>query len=239
MLGAVAISERAISDQGVLLEGAQSIFSQFELGNNSNIIAKGSAEMIAIGVKASIGVGILTGIMEASANFTQNASLLRFATGVSGMVCTSVQTSSGTYVASALSEQDASFIQDSAATKIAITSSEQSANFTQSSSANVDFSGAAAVDFEFSQESSGSRVNTGVLALVSEFELDETAGILIYDNELHVDFFFVQTTNGALLWEKIDAGASPENWSPVAPSGGTWTEVDANGNIEIWKKMVV
>ena len=94
-------------------------------------------------------------------------------------------------------------------------------------------------DSEFSFEGSGSRVNSGVMALLNEFEFNQVAGILIQDAEIEVDYFFVQTADGALLWERIDAGSSPENWTPVAPSGGTWTEVDANGNIEIWTQMVV
>ena len=239
MLGAVSISEKAISDQGALISAAQSINAQFNLSANGIFVGEVICDMEAIATKTSIGVGVLAGIMEASANFTQSSDLLRFATGVSGTVCTSVQTSAGTYVASALSEQDAAFIKSSEAQRIAGGTSEQSANFTQSASAQAEYSGFMSADSEFSAEGSGSRVNSGVMALLNEFEFNQVAGILIYDAEIEVDYFFVQTADGALLWERIDAGASPENWTPVAPSGGTWTEVDANGNIEIWTQMVV
>ena len=82
-------------------------------------------------------------------------------------------------------------------------------------------------------------MNSGVMVLLSELLFNQIAGRLIYRSTVDVDFVFVKTTDGALLWEKIDAGASPENWTPVTPSGGTWTEVDADGNIEIWTQMVV
>ena len=95
MLGAVAISERAVSDQGAIFSASQSINAQFDVANNGLLVANGVSEMEAIATKTSIGVGVLSGIIEASANFTQSSDLLRFATGVSGTICTSVQTSDG------------------------------------------------------------------------------------------------------------------------------------------------
>jgi hypothetical protein len=72
-----------------------------------------------------------------------------------------------------------------------------------------------------------------------EFGFTQTSGILIYDNDLNVNFAFAMSANGALLWERINASVPSENWTPITPAGGAWTKINANGNIETWTQMVV
>ena len=61
------------------------------------------------------------------------------------------------------------------------------------------------------------------MVLLSELLFNQIAGRLIYRSTVDVDFVFVKTTDGALLWEKIDAGASPEN---MAPGYSIWGYMD-------------
>jgi hypothetical protein len=75
--------------------------------------------------------------------------------------------------------------------------------------------------------------------MLSQFDFTQTSGILIYDNDLNVVSVFAMSTEGALLWERINASVPSENWTPITPAGGTWTEINANGNIETWTQMVV
>ena len=239
MLGAVAISERSISDQGVILPASESLNFQFDVTKNAVITANGAADITAISTKASIGVGVLVGLMQASANFAQTLSPLRFAAGVSGVVCSATQTSAGTFIGSAISEQAYKFIQDSIGQFMAGGTSEQSFNFTKDTSAIALFSPPLDLNFSFTEENIASKVVTSSLELQNELEFVQTGGILIYRSTVNVDALVIQTTNGALLWERVDADTPSESWIKVSHSGGTWTEIDASATIEQWTKTVV
>ena len=69
MFGELALSERAIADQGILAFGSATADANFIVDGASMFVANGSADMEAIGIKATIGVGVLAGIFEASALF--------------------------------------------------------------------------------------------------------------------------------------------------------------------------
>lgn len=239
MLGTVAISERAISDQGVILPASESLNFQFDVTKNAVITANGAADITAISTKTSIGVGVLVGLIQASANFAQTLSPLRFATGISGVICSATQTSDGTFIASAISEQDYNFIQESISQFVAGGTSEQSFDFTESASANAVFSREVDINFNFIEDSNAGRVISNIIEFQNELEFVQTGGILIYRSTINVDAVVIQTTNGALLWERVDADTPSESWLQVSHSGGTWTEIDASATIEQWTKTVV
>jgi hypothetical protein len=85
MFGELALSERAIADQGILAFGSATADANFTVDGAPMFIASASEEMSAIGVKVSIGVGVLAGIFEASASFLQGTELTRFGTVISDM----------------------------------------------------------------------------------------------------------------------------------------------------------
>ena len=219
MFGELALSERAIADQGILAFGSATADANFTVDGASMFVANGSADMEAIGIKATIGVGVLAGIFEASALFLQSSELTRFGTVISDMSFSTVQTASGTFVASAISEQDAAFIQSTNAVMTISAASEQSANFTQTSGASVLYSASQEMTAEFIQSSLGSKV--------------------ILMDELQINAVFVVSAQGRFYWERIDADDPSENWVQVVPSGGTWTEINAGGTIETWTDKVV
>jgi len=219
MFGEFALSERAIAAHGILTFGSATADANFTVSDAGNIVGKGSMELSAIATKTSIGVGILTGEVESTTNFELSSDLTRFATGVSADVI--------------------SFDQSSNAQTIAVGAAEQSSNFTQESDGVAVRSASSENVYSFTKEASGGVVTNGVIDNSFTFDFDETAGILIYRNDFNVEYAFIQTADGALLWEKINANTPAETWTQISVSGGTWTPVNANGTIETWIQKVV
>jgi hypothetical protein len=117
--------------------------------------------------------------------------------------------------------------------------SDQSFEFEQTSIPIVISNSSTDMSFEFYSEIVPSIIKSGLLEVVSTFDLIQTSGILIYRNNFNVDFAFAMSTNGALLWERINANTPSEAWTQVNVSGGSWTPINASGTIETWIEKVV
>ena len=219
MLGEFALSERALADHSILLLGSQTVSAEFIDTSAANLTASGEAEMSAIAIKVSIGSGVLLGLMQATAEFTQSSNVTRFATGVSAQVFSTIQGTDAIYIASGISDQDAAFIVESSAQAIVDLSSDMSAEFTQTGSPNATYSGLSEIEAVF--------INTG------------TGSILKDPGPVDISAVFIQTTDGRLFWERIDADVPRENWVQIVPTGGIWTPVNASGTINIWTNKVV
>ena len=240
MFGELALSERAIADQGILAFGSATADANFTVDGAPMFVANASAEMEAIGVKATIGVGVLAGIFEASASFLQGTELTRFGTVIVDMDFSTVQTTNGTFVASAISEQDAAFIQSTNSVMTLSAASEQSANFTQTSGANLLYSASQEMTAEFIQSVTPTFIiNSRPLNIESVFIQSSLAAKIILMDELQINAVFIVSAEGRFYWERIDADDPSENWVQVVPSGGTWTEINAGGTIETWTDKVV
>jgi len=240
MFGELALSERAIADQGILAFGSATADANFTVDGAPMFVANASAEMEAIGVKATIGVGVLAGIFEASASFLQGTELTRFGTVISDMSFSTVQTANGTFVASAISEQDAAFIQSTDSVMTLSGVSEQSANFTQTSAAGLLQSASQEMTTEFIQSVTPTFIiNSRPLDIESVFIQTSLGAKVILMDELQINAVFIVSAEGRFYWERIDADDPSENWVQVVPSGGTWTEINAGGTIETWTDKVV
>lgn len=240
MFGELALSERAIADQGILSFGSATADANFTLDGAPMFVASASADMEAIGVKTTIGVGVLAGIFEASALFLQSTELTRFGTVISDMSFSTVQTTNGTFVASAISEQDAAFIQSTNSVMTLSAASEQSANFTQTSVASLIQSASQEMTAEFIQSVAPTFIiNSRPLDIESVFIQSSLGTKIINMDELQIEAVFVVSAEGRFYWERIDADTPSENWVQVVPSGGTWTEINAGGTIETWTNKVV
>ena len=240
MFGELALSERAIADQGILAFGSATADANFTVDGAPMFVANASAEMEAIGVKATIGVGVLAGIFEASALFLQSTELTRFGTVISDMSFSTVQTANGTFVASAISEQDAAFIQSTSSVMTLSAASEQSANFEQTSGGSVLYSASQEMTAEFIQSVAPTFIiNSRPLDIESVFIQTSLGTKVILMDELQINAVFIVSAEGRFYWERIDADTPSENWVQVVPSGGTWTEINAGGTIETWTNKVV
>ena len=66
-----------------------------------------------------------------------------------------------------------------------------------------------------------------------------TLGGFLLTTSQTMDSLFVITTNGDILWVKIDAGGTPESWTQVTHTGDIWTEINAGTSSETWTNKVV
>ena len=240
MFGELALSERAIADQGILSFGSATADANFTVDSAPMFVASASEEMSAIGVKVTIGVGVLAGIFEASASFLQGTELTRFGTVIVDMDFSTVQTTNGTFVASAISEQEVDFIQSTNSVMTLSAASDQSVNFTQTSGANLLYSASQEMTAEFIQSVTPTFIiNSRPLDIESVFIQTSLGTKVILMDELEINAVFVVSAEGRFYWERIDADTPSENWVQVVPSGGTWTEINAGGTIETWTDKVV
>ena len=240
MFDELALSERAIADQGILSFGSATANAIFTVDGTPMFVANGSEEMSAIGIKVAVGVGVLAGIFEASAHFLQGTELTRFGTVISDMNFKAVQTTNGTFVASAISEQEAAFIQSTNSVMTLSAASEQSAIFTQTSGGSMLYSASQEMTAEFIQSVAPTFIiNSRPLDIESVFIQSSLGTKVILMDELQINAVFVVSAQGRFFWERIDADTPSENWVQVVPSGGTWTEINAGGTIETWTNKVV
>jgi hypothetical protein len=239
MLGEFALSERAIADGGVLLSASQTVSADFTAGQTGTYIGVTGAEMNAIASKASVAVGILVGLIDATLEFTQSSEATRFATGISGQVFSTIQTSEGLRFATGISEQDAAFIQSSAASTVLSGVSEQDAAFIVSALGGAITNNPASLEAVFIQTTAGNATLSGLAEQNASFTQATLGSIVFEADPLQINAVFVQTANGRLFWERIDADVPSENWVQISPTGGTWTEINASAIIDNWTNKVV
>jgi len=112
-------------------------------------------------------------------------------------------------------------------------------NFTQSSNAIYISAGANAdIISETTLTSAGLRARLATSEIQSAFT-KASNGIMIRSGVATKDFNFTQDTFGELLFEDINAGATPEIYTAITPSGTeAWTTVTPSGS-EIWTEIEV
>jgi hypothetical protein len=112
-------------------------------------------------------------------------------------------------------------------------------NFTQTSTAIYISAGANSdVDFNFTETSAANVVKEDSADIQSAFT-KTTNGIMIGSGIATKDLNFTQGTFGELLFEDINAGASPENYVTITPSGTeSWTQATPSGS-DTWTEIEV
>jgi len=105
-----------------------------------------------------------------------------------------------------------------------------SSNFAQSANAIYISAGAnAELSTDTVITSAGLRARLGVSEIESAFTKTSNA-IMIRSGVATKDFNFSQDSLGELLFEEINAGATPEIYTAITPSGTeTWTEITPTG----------
>jgi len=242
MFGELALSERAIADQGILSFGSATADANFTVDGAPILIAEGSADFEAIATNVTVGVGVLVGLLEASFDFVQTSDLTRFGVVSLDMIADTVQSTNGLFVASGVSEQDAAFIQASAANSIFSGESEQVIQFVESCVANAVYSANSELDFNFIQSLLPTLIKTADVEIESVFVQTMNAGLVKLSGDLIITAIMVQTTDGRLYWDIWSGspnGSPTENWTPITPTGGTWTEINASAIISTWTEKVV
>mgnify|MGYP001149929587 FL=1 len=113
-------------------------------------------------------------------------------------------------------------------------------NFT-ATTAGMYISGSTNAELSFSglqSESTAFLVNLGVSSMESAFT-ETSNGIMIGSGVATTDFNMTQTSDGDLLYENINAGATEEEYTTISPSGTeSWTTVNPSGS-ETWTEIEV
>ena len=114
-----------------------------------------------------------------------------------------------------------------------------SSNFAQSANAIYISAGAnAELSTDTVMTSAGLRARLATSEIQSAFT-KASNGIMIRAGVATKDFNFSQASVGDLLFEEINAGATPEIYTAITPSGTeTWTTVTPSGS-EIWTEIEV
>ena len=111
-------------------------------------------------------------------------------------------------------------------------------NFT-ATTAGIYISGSTNAELSFSglqSESTAFLVNLGVSSMESAFT-ETSNGIMIGSGVATTDFNMTQTSDGDLLYENINAGATEEEYTTISPSGTeSWTTVTPSGS-ETWTEI--
>ena len=111
-------------------------------------------------------------------------------------------------------------------------------NFT-ATTAGMYISGSTNAELSFSglqSESTAFLVNLGVSSMESAFT-ETSNGIMIGSGVATTDFNMTQTSDGDLLYENINAGATEEEYTTISPSGTeSWTTVTPSGS-ETWTEI--
>ena len=94
------------------------------------------------------------------------------------------------------------------------------------------------VNFNFSETSIGTRVQIDSADIEAAFT-KTTNGIMIGSGIASSDFNFSQASLGDILFEEINAGATPETYTTITPSGTeTWVEITPTGS-ETWTETEI
>ena len=94
------------------------------------------------------------------------------------------------------------------------------------------------VNFNFNESSIGTRIQTSSPDIESAFTKTSNA-IMIGSGVATKDLNFSQASVGDLLFEEINAGATPEIYTAITPSGTeTWTTVTPSGS-ESWTEIEI
>ena len=111
-------------------------------------------------------------------------------------------------------------------------------NFT-ATTAGMYISGSTNAEMSFNglqSESTAFLVNLGVSSMESAFT-ETSNGIMIGSGVATTDFNMTQTSDGDLLYENINAGATEEEYTTISPSGTeSWTTVTPSGS-ETWTEI--
>jgi len=112
-----------------------------------------------------------------------------------------------------------------------------SSNFAQSANAIYISAGAnAELSTSTTLTSDGLRARLGVSSIESAFT-ETSNGIMIGSGVATKDFNFSQASQGDLLFVEINAGATPESYTTITPSGTeSWTTITPSGS-ETWTEI--
>tara|TARA_R100001463_G_scaffold43522_3_gene90751 strand:- start:84 stop:566 length:483 start_codon:yes stop_codon:yes gene_type:complete len=112
------------------------------------------------------------------------------------------------------------------------------ANFTKTTAGILITGGANAdLSFDFTQTTEDIKIVNFTDATLSTEFTQTSDGIIIASGVVTKDLNFTKTASGDILFIEINAGATPESYTEITPSGTeTWTEITPSGT-ETWTEI--
>lgn len=247
MFGVQAFSEDTFANQGLVLTGTQTLDANFTQTSAAIGIFSTSMDVIGSAAKTSIGANVLTAEVDISFNFTQTADAVRFPGGIATMDANFTQSTDPNFTASGDATLDGNFTQTSTQTVIRTQEATMDGNFTQTSDGIKIAYGLNESDLSFktyrgtddTTEILGGLTFSGDFVVSFAFDMTETLGGFLREAAQTMDFVFIKTADGDILWVKIDASGTPEAWSAVTHTGDIWSEIDAGATVDTWTDRVV
>ena len=112
-----------------------------------------------------------------------------------------------------------------------------SGNFTQTTEVNTKASGIIGISSFFTQTTENIRIVNFTEATLSSAFTQSANGIMIGSGVATTNLNITQTSDGGLLYENINAGATEEQYTTISPSGTeSWTTVTPSGS-ETWTEI--
>ena len=247
MFGVLAFSEEAFANQGLVLTGSQTLDANFTQTSAGNATFTTSQTVDANFTQTTAAKGLLLTSSDISFNFTQTSDAERLPGGIATMDANFTQTSDANFTASGDATLDANFTQTSTQTRIRTQEATMDGNFTQTSDAIKIAYGLNESDLNFktyrgtddTTEILGGLTVSGEFEVVSQFDITEALGGRLFEQSQTMSSVFIKTTEGDILWVKIDASGTPEAWTAITHTGDTWTEINAGSTSETWTNRVV
>ena len=110
-------------------------------------------------------------------------------------------------------------------------------NFTQTTEVNTKASGVIDISSFFTQTTEDIKIVNFTEATLSSAFTQSGNGIMIGSGVATTNLNATQTSNGDLLFENINAGATKEEYTTISPSGTeSWTTVTPSGS-ETWTEI--
>ena len=131
------------------------------------------------------------------------------------------------------------FTQTSAANRITVGSMPVSGIASIASAAcGILFATVGTLSSNITQSAAGLRVRTAGTGVLDVIVSQATTAVYLAQPSLDLVTSVVQSTNGELKFEEIDAGATAETWTEITHTGDTWTEINAGTTAETWTEVL-
>lgn len=163
MLGELALSERGIADQGIVIPGQETVDFNFTKSVAGGIIFPASSSISAVFVQTASGLTFKfqEGSVTLDANFAQTVASNLTASGSLDLIGTSSKASIGVGILAGSATIDGNFTQTSDGILVASGASDQSANFTETVAGSILITGDAELTALFEQTTSAAATLSG------------------------------------------------------------------------------
>jgi hypothetical protein len=255
MFGELALSERTISDFGILFSGTGEIDFNLTSAVNASPVFTGAIELNGTSIEASIGVGIMSGVVSGDINFTQtSAPSIIIVSGAQEYISSFESDISASKLKITEATLESFFTLSSNGLLLANGANTLTTSFTEQSAGNITSVGTVESSFNFIQDSASTRIRSSLstqsanftqsslaMSILNESMLAQSSFAqsalpsIVYSGICPQEFLFIQTADGAILWTALNTQSTVENWTSMSSSSSeSWVDLTTSTNAESW-----